>query len=43
LIAYADLATEMLEVKHPFQTGIAARADVDFQEDNELTIDLSAG
>lgn len=30
LIEYADLVTEMLEVKHPFQKGILAQAGVDF-------------
>jgi cob(I)alamin adenosyltransferase len=30
LIEYADLVTEMVEVKHPFQKGILAQAGVDF-------------
>lgn len=30
LIEYADLVTEMQEVKHPFQRGILAQAGVDF-------------
>jgi cob(I)alamin adenosyltransferase len=30
LIEYADLVSEMLEVKHPFQKGIIAQAGVDF-------------
>ena len=30
LIAYADLVTEMREVKHPFQRGIKAQAGVDY-------------
>jgi cob(I)alamin adenosyltransferase len=30
LIEYADLVTEMLEVKHPYQNGILAQAGVEF-------------
>jgi len=30
LIEYADLVTEMLEVKHPYQQGILAQAGVEF-------------
>jgi cob(I)alamin adenosyltransferase len=30
LIEYADLVTEMLEVKHPYQQGIPAQAGVEF-------------
>ena len=30
LIKYADLVTEMLEVKHPYQQGILAQAGVEF-------------
>jgi len=30
LIEYADLVTEMLEVKHPYQQGIQAQAGVEF-------------
>jgi cob(I)alamin adenosyltransferase len=30
LIEYADLVTEMKEIKHPFQKGILAQAGVDF-------------
>jgi cob(I)alamin adenosyltransferase len=30
LMEYADLVTEMVEVKHPFQKGILAQAGVDF-------------
>jgi cob(I)alamin adenosyltransferase len=30
LIEYADLVTEMVEVKHPFQKGILAQAGIDF-------------
>jgi cob(I)alamin adenosyltransferase len=30
LIEYADLVTEMLEVKHPYQKGILAQAGVEF-------------
>ena len=30
LIEYADLVTEMREVKHPFQTGLKAQPGVDF-------------
>ena len=30
LIEYADLVTEMVEVKHPFQKGMLAQAGVDF-------------
>lgn len=30
LIAYADLVTEMREVKHPFNEGVLAQAGVDF-------------
>jgi cob(I)alamin adenosyltransferase len=30
LIEYADLVTEMLEVKHPYQNGILAQAGIEF-------------
>jgi len=30
LMEYADLVTEMQEVKHPFQSGIKARQGIDF-------------
>ncbi|RJP48253.1 MAG: cob(I)yrinic acid a,c-diamide adenosyltransferase [Anaerolineaceae bacterium] len=30
LIEYADLVTEMLEVKHPYQKGIKAQAGIEF-------------
>jgi cob(I)alamin adenosyltransferase len=30
LIEYADLVTEMLEVKHPYQQGILAQAGIEF-------------
>lgn len=30
LIEYADLVTEMLEVKHPYQNGIKAQAGIEF-------------
>jgi cob(I)alamin adenosyltransferase len=30
LIDYADLVTEMTEVKHPFQKGIKAQPGLDF-------------
>jgi cob(I)alamin adenosyltransferase len=30
LIEYADLVTEMREIKHPFQKGIKAQAGIDF-------------
>lgn len=30
LIEYADLVTEMKEIKHPFQKGVLAQAGVDF-------------
>ncbi|MHB8776442.1 MAG: cob(I)yrinic acid a,c-diamide adenosyltransferase [Anaerolineales bacterium] len=30
LIEYADLVTEMLEVKHPYQNGIQAQAGIEF-------------
>ncbi len=30
LVAYADLVTEMTEVKHPFQQGVAAQRGIEF-------------
>jgi cob(I)alamin adenosyltransferase len=30
LIAYADLVTEMLAIKHPFEHGIKAQAGIEF-------------
>jgi cob(I)alamin adenosyltransferase len=30
LVDYADLVTEMQEIKHPFQKGILAQAGVEF-------------
>lgn len=30
LIDYADLVTEMREVKHPFKTGVQAQAGIEF-------------
>jgi cob(I)alamin adenosyltransferase len=30
LIDYADLVTEMLEVKHPFQKGLKAQPGIEF-------------
>ena len=30
LIEYADLVSEMVEVKHPFQAGITAQRGIDF-------------
>lgn len=30
LVAYADLVTEMLEIKHPYSKGVAARRGIEF-------------
>ena len=30
LIEYADLVSEMVEIKHPFQAGIKAQRGIDF-------------
>jgi cob(I)alamin adenosyltransferase len=30
IVRYADLVTEMLEIKHPYQQGITARKGIDF-------------
>ena len=30
IVKYADIVTEMLEIKHPYQQGITARKGVDF-------------
>ena len=30
IIRYADLVTEMLEIKHPYQQGMLARKGIDF-------------
>ncbi len=30
LVRYADLVTEMLEIKHPYQQGVPARKGIDF-------------
>ena len=30
LVAYADLVTEMTEVKHPFQRGLKAQPGLDY-------------
>jgi len=32
IVLYADLVTEMLEIKHPYQHGVEARKGVDFWE-----------
>jgi cob(I)alamin adenosyltransferase len=30
IIRYADVVTEMLEIKHPYQQGVLARKGIDF-------------
>jgi cob(I)alamin adenosyltransferase len=30
LVSYADLVTEMTEIKHPYQSGIKAQPGIDF-------------